>query len=265
MKLISARVLHNRCVGPSHYKIGLETRYDVNGVHPGQFVMIQIPGLAEALLRRPFSIHRTLGNPVNALDIEVLYRVVGKGTHQLTHIKEGESLSILGPLGKGFSLGSGPGSAHVIAGGIGLAPLHFLISRMMASGFDPKQITLFFGGRTREDTVLMEDLKTVLPDVRVATEDGTVGQKGLVTDLVERAIHQTPPDGIFACGPLGMLKKIAELALRHGIPCQVSLEALMACGLGACLGCAMKNSLFENSYVHVCKDGPVFDLKNFRF
>jgi dihydroorotate dehydrogenase electron transfer subunit len=264
MKLITARVLYNRCAGPAYYQIGLETGYDVNGVHPGQFVMIQIPGLTGALLRRPFSIHRTFGDDVNTRHIEVLYRVVGKGTDRLSYIKEGEVLSILGPLGKGFSLG-GPGSAHVIAGGIGLAPLHFLISQMMASGFDREKITLFFGVRSRPDTVLVEDLKTVLPDIRMATEDGTVGQKGLVTDLVEMAIRESPPDMIFACGPMAMLKKIGELALKYGIPCQVSLEALMACGLGACLGCAMKNSLFENQYVHVCKDGPVFDLKDFRF
>ncbi|MBU4002377.1 MAG: dihydroorotate dehydrogenase electron transfer subunit [Proteobacteria bacterium] len=265
MKLNKVRVLHNRCVGPSYYKIGLETGYGMDEVQPGQFVMIQIPGLADALLRRPFSIYRTFGGPSKPQAIEVLYRVVGKGTDRLSYIKEGELLSILGPLGKGFSVAPDSGLVYVIAGGIGMAPLNFLILRLLDKGFDTNKIRLFFGGRSISDAVLMEDLKPVLPNVRVATEDGTLGQKALVTDLAETEIRQTPPDMICACGPMAMLKKIGEMALQYKIPCQVSLEAIMACGLGACLGCAMQNTLAENQYVHVCKDGPVFNLKDFRF
>ena len=265
MSLRNCRVMYNEALGPDYFKMGLETGYDADRVFPGQFVMIEVGGLTGTILRRPFSISRVFGRNLKSQNIEVLYRVVGAGTRKLSETMSNTFVSILGPLGKGFSIPSEKASVYLVGGGIGLAPLIFLAERLTAAGIKKENMEVFFGAGSEPDAVLLKNLNTVQAEIHTATEDGSLGQKGLITELVETRIKTSPPDLICACGPVGMLKKIGELAIRFRIPCQVSLETVMACGMGACLGCAVKNSLSSDRYAHVCVDGPVFDLEHFRF
>ena len=265
MNMKDSKVLYNIPVGPSCYKLGLEAGYEARTVFPGQFVMIQVSGQPEPLLRRPFSIYNAFGKEPGHQNIEVLYKVVGKGTEKLSQVNKGAEINILGPLGKGFAIPEKPGRTCLVAGGIGIAPLYFLVSRLLKNGWVGKDITLFFGAQSKPEMALIADFENLPINVQLTTDDGSFGQKGFVTDLLEIHLKQASPDVMYACGPMPMLKTVASLAGTCEISCQVSLETVMACGMGACLGCAVKNSRNTDKYAHVCVDGPVFDLKDFQF
>jgi dihydroorotate dehydrogenase electron transfer subunit len=220
---------------------------------PGQFLMIRVGSGLDPFLRRPFSI-----SGVAEDRFHVLYRVVGKGTGLMTGLRGGERLWVLGPLGRGFV---SPGkSAHPLAvgGGIGIAPLVFL-----CQFFRDKKVTLMTGFRSARDIIPPERMTGENPDFLIATDDGSKGHHGPVTDLLEALIRKNPTEvAVYACGPKPMLRRVAETALAQKIPCQVSLEAYMACGLGACQGCAVKGSARSGrTYFHVCKEGPVFEAE----
>jgi dihydroorotate dehydrogenase electron transfer subunit len=152
---------------------------------------------------------------------------------------------------------------YLVAGGIGIAPLCFLARHLLQNGVE--NITVFFGGRSAPDVVLTADFKSLPVDLQVTTDDGSFGQKGFITEILQTHVVRKPPEMIYACGPTAMLQAVAKIAGQHKIACQVSLEATMACGMGACLGCAVKNSRVPDKYAHVCIDGPVFDLNTFGF
>lgn len=220
-------------------------------IHPQKF--------SEPLLPRPFSICRVQGNRV-----DLLIRVAGPGTRQLSELNPGEVLEIKGPLGRGFKL-EPEKDPILVAGGIGVAPLLFLAERLLKMKKN-KTIApprLLIGAGYKKDLLCLREFKEMGLRVHTATEDGSVGHKGLVTDLLEGMTAKALDRGvIYACGPRGMLRAVASWAVAGKVPCQVSLEAHMACGMGACLGCSVaRHSDSGQGYLKVCQDGPVFEAR----
>jgi len=213
---------------------------------PGQFAQFLVPGKT---LRRPISIcaiDRKNGT------LRFVFQVRGEGTKRLSRLKPGDAVNLLAPLGSGFNLGDTSRRALLVGGGIGVPPL------LEAAKPFGERALLAAGFRSRNAIILKEDFESLGCGVRVATDDGSFGHHGLVVDLIGDLAF----DVVFACGPKPMLRAVAALAEERRVPCFVSMEERMACGIGACLGCAVRlrgeNGLF---YGHVCKDGPVFDAR----
>ena len=260
----SATVLWNRALGGAYRKIGLECRLAMGRLKPGQFVMLRVFDGTDPLLRRPFSIHMPIESGGRVTGIEILYKVVGKGTRLLSESKAGDRLDLLGPLGSAFLPAENARRIFIVAGGIGIAPMVFLAAHLLKSGISPSDVTVFAGGRTKDDLLCLGDFERLGIAVRTSTDDGSCGDHCLVTLPVERAIDERQPDVIYACGPLEMLKCVAGIAESRGIECQVSVETRMACGMGACLGCAVPVRDPAGGYLHACLDGPVFDVRSIR-
>ncbi|MCC8038720.1 MAG: dihydroorotate dehydrogenase electron transfer subunit [Bacteroidales bacterium] len=212
-------------------------------MEPGQFVEVAVPDAPHTLLRRPISVH-----DVTAHSISLLIRRAGEGTDRLCDMPVGSSLNILGPLGHGFDLR--PGRSLLAGGGVGVAPLLYLGKRLKESGAEP---TFLLGARSKDDVLRLPEFEAI-GKVYVSTEDGTLGHKGLIT--ANPAWQQQWPV-IYCCGPMPMMKAVARLAAKAGTECQVSLENMMACGLGACL-CCVEPTIKGN--VCVCTEGPVFNI-----
>lgn len=256
------QVLWNQPAGGSVYRIALSTGSHYAAANPGQFVTLRLPEESEPLLRRPFSIHRVLHENSGVKGVEILYKSIGGFTRKLSHAVPGDRVDVLGPLGKGFTVSSSIEGAALAAGGIGVAPMVFLAESLLQAGLSPSRLAVCLGGRTAEDVLCREQFQALGLSPQTATEDGSLGEKGLVTGVLERELARNPAgqaDRVYACGPMPMLRAVAELAGRHGRACEVSIETLMACGVGACLGCAIKDRHHENGYGHVCIDGPVFE------
>ena len=247
MKQVVAKVLSNQAVMPDVYLMWLESSVIARQSQPGQFLMVTCG--EETILRRPISVHSVEGDK-----LALLFMTVGKGTEWLSHLQAGDSLDILGPLGKGFNLSLEAKEILLIAGGIGIAPLRFLIEKMKNSR---QHITLLSGAATARKLYPKELLPPEVSLV-VATEDGTAGHKGLVTELIPGFVSTA--DHVFVCGPMPMLKYIGERQGRLGLTGKqvyLSLEMRMACGVGVCYGCTIRT---KGGLKQVCKDGPVFLL-----
>ncbi len=220
---------------------------------PGQFVMAACGPSLDPLLRRPFSIHRIL-DPDR---IQLLFRVVGKGTGLLAGCKPGQPLSLIGPLGRGFRPPP-QGPVCLVGGGIGIAPLLFLADRFRAASSNPLACTVLLGAQTGDElTSLAREFAALRCQVETATDDGSLGYHGFVTDLL--APHLATAQQVYVCGPQPMMARVALESQAAQVGCQASLEAHMACGLGACLGCTIHGS--DERYRHVCKHGPVFQAE----
>jgi len=218
---------------------------------PGQFIMVRTGDGMDPLLRRPFSVHQVAEGGL----VQILFKVIGKGTELLSRLQAGNSLDVLGPLGHGFTYGE-KGCHFLIGGGIGIAPLLFLAKQLLKKN-EPSAIKVLLGARTENEIgVLAEDFGSMGLEVLAATEDGSLGRKGLVTDLMV-SLNDTGAM-VYGCGPYPMLGAVAGRCKTKGWDCQVSLETIMACGLAACLGCTVLQADMKG-YVHVCKDGPVFN------
>lgn len=212
---------------------------------PGQFVQVKCEG---HVLRRPISICDK-----NRHSIRIVFEVRGEGTKWMSGIKQGDSLDILGPLGHGFELGDTNKKAIFVGGGIGVPPL------LMASKPFGKNATVVLGFRNIDAAILIDDFKANGANVLLASDDGTLGYHGLVTVPLSEHINNNPVDIIFTCGPKPMLKGVAKISEQQSIPCQVSLEGRMGCGVGACLVCVCKIKKEEGGWrnAQVCKYGPV--------
>lgn len=219
----------------------------------GQFVMAACGASFDPLLRRPFSIHRLIGSD----SLQLLIRVVGKGTALLAGLAAGDVVSMIGPLGRGFHLPQ-RGPVCLIGGGIGIAPLLMLADRLKAAGRLAEGSTVLLGSRTATElTRLVTEFTALGCRVATATDDGSLGHHGLIIDLVDDALIGM--EHAYTCGPQQMMAGVARRCMERAIPCEASLEAHMACGLGACLGCTIHGT--EVAYRHVCKHGPVFRVE----
>jgi len=192
------------------------------------------------------------------IGIELLYKVVGEGTKILSSCREGDRLDMLGPLGNGFAVSDTRDTIYMAAGGIGIAPILFLSDDLLKKGFNLSRATLFLGGKSKADLLCKEIFAEMGITVHTTTDDGSEGDQCYVTHPLETAVNRQAPDIIYACGPVAMLKCVVGIAEHHLIPCQISMETTMACGIGVCLGCAVEPSGDDRKYLHACRDGPVF-------
>lgn len=259
-KLMSARVVATQQVAPGIYLIQINEPDVARWSTPGQFIMLRPGEHTDPLLPRPFSICGVEGDR-----IELLVKVRGAGTAMIARWMPGQTIEGRGPLGNGFRVPPGIQAAYLIAGGIGIAPLLFL-ARRLRQAQPATAVGLFMGAKTSGDLGLLARFALAGCSVAVATEDGSQGFCGLVSELVERDLSQHPARHteacmIFGCGPMPMADAVAAVARRHGIACQLSLETRMACGVGACLGCVIniKGRPAYDPYQRVCVEGPVFD------
>ncbi len=253
-------ILHHLKLGPDYFRMGLAFPELAGIARPGQFVMVRLLNKYIPLLRRPFSIHNRLVEGDKVFGLELLYKMVGQTTHAMSKLKAGDLLDMLGPLGNGFSCPDGIHNVFFVAGGIGVASLYYLAHSLVGhSGIRP---TVFLGGRTDADILCREELESMGAKVHITTEDGSLGEKGVITSMLQETLNVNgKPDMIYACGPTGMMKAVSNMARTHDVSCQVSLETVMACGFGVCLGCAVETAGSPGAYFHACTDGPVFDSR----
>lgn len=252
--LEKGKIIRHNQVGADLYEIELTAEAIARQAQPGQFIHLRVGDAYDPLLRRPLSIYNVEADKGS---VEMLYRVVGKGTRLLTRLIPGEELDLMGPLGAGFSLPDGIKKVCLIGGGVGTAPLVFL-AHMLSS----KNVELCFlqGAGTKVQVVAEERLRAWSVDHHIATLDGSCGHQGLVTDLLMVEDIMQGVQFVYTCGPEPMMKVVQAWAHKNDIPGELSLEEYMACGIGACLGCARKLQSDDENYVKICKDGPVFGL-----
>jgi dihydroorotate dehydrogenase electron transfer subunit len=255
MMNLRCRVVSVRAVSPDVYVMGLDAPPIASSILPGQFLNIRVNASTVPLLRRPFSAYRVEG-PV----VEIIFQQIGAGTSILASKRTGDIVEVLGPLGTPFTLD--PEAFDVgllIAGGLGVAPVPLLTRSMKALG---KDFVTLLGGRTR--AALLEE---GLERLEVATDDGSKGLRGNVVDLAAAWLERANParPKIFACGPTAMLRAVAAMARTKSLPCELSLEGSLACGIGICQGCPVELvGEGEQRYALMCKEGPVFDAMRIR-
>lgn len=248
----TARVLAKDQLAPGIFRLKLFCDEIASSCRPGQFVHVACGEGRDFVLRRPFSIHRKDGGGA----FEILFQVVGKGTKALSTVQPREVLSLVGPLGNGFSVDDSVRKVILVSGGMGIAPLIFLIDELLSG---KPRICVLFGTSNRERLLYSIDLKRLVRKLLIATDDGSCGYKGPVVDLLSDAIGEFAPERIYACGPEAMLHKVADVCAEHKIPTQVCLERQMGCGVGACLSCVCKVKQDRKEiFKRVCIDGPVF-------
>ena len=251
----NVEIVTNRKVADATYLMELYSPETASEARPGQFVMLRVRDGMDPLLRRPFSLCGVRDGEY----LSILYRTVGTGTHLMTTLEVSSRVWVLGPLGRGFDRPPEGRVPLLVAGGIGLAPLLFLGRGLAVSG-----TTVLAGYRSAGEVIPVDQVGPGHPPVTVATDDGTRGYHGFVTDLLEARLAESGAQSlvVYACGPKAMLRKVAAATLGLGLPCRVSLEAFMACGLGACQGCAVRAAGGSSrTYYHVCQDGPVFPVE----
>jgi len=249
---------------PGYFRIVFDCRDIADAAVPGQFCMLKVADKGEILLRRPLSVHR-----IENGKLEFLYELIGKGTRELSRRRPGEGLDLLGPLGNGFDYSSDEYAAKkpiLVAGGMGAAPLVFLAEKLRErknKGSKSKTLVLI-GAKTKSHILCEKEFKNYGCDVKIATDNGSAGSRGRVTALLEGILseEETGQAVIYGCGPNPMLKELSRISNEIGVPAQLSLEAHMACGIGACLGCAVRT---KEGYQRVCKEGPVFDARKMIF
>ncbi len=252
-KQLNDRVISVEMLTEDIYRMTVESEYISANAVAGQFVNIKCCEGMQALLRRPVSI--CTANRKNGC-YDLLFQKKGSGTGLLSLKKPGDCLDVLGPLGNGFNLNAKYESIAVVGGGIGIFPLLFLLNESKAA-----IKKAYLGFRTAKLIVLEEEFKRSASTLETATDDGSYGTSGFVTDILKRDLESEQFDMIYSCGPNPMLKMVVEIASANKTRCQVSLEQRMGCGFGACLVCACKIQAEGDNwqYGHVCMDGPIFN------
>ena len=254
------KVLEHRDMGSGYRYLSLAAPAIAADAAPGQFVHVRVPALEPSALRRPFSIFNA--DPASGR-LELLYKTVGRGTAALNAVRPGDEVSVMGPLGHGFPLKCDV-AALLVGGGFGVAPLYFLARRLLDSNpqtlkHSNNAIKLFVGGRTANDLLALDRFKELGVEVFTATNDGSAGVKGLVTDPLDDEMIRLRAEGgkfeLFACGPDPMLKAVAMRATGSGSKGWISMDRHMVCGVGACYACIQK-TVRGNS--RCCIEGPVF-------
>lgn len=256
-------ILSNQEISPGYFRMRILAPGFVAQARSGQFVMFRVQRSLPPLLRRPFGIFRVGVLPPDCEGmapkefVEILYKVVGRGTNIMCELHEGDHVELLGPLGTGFFSTSAKKEKILVGGGIGLVPLYMLASELV----ERSSVRLLMGGRTRDDILAVTEFERLGVETYVSTDDGTLGECGLVTNVLQRKLEKYPGAEVYACGPMPMLKAVRDICHERQVSLQVSLEAHMACGVGACLGCVVKGAEHTEEapqYLCCCKAGPVF-------
>lgn len=239
---LKAEVVENQTLYPLYKLLTLSPQSPLKGPRPGQFYMIGVA--PDPFLKRPFSHFRFSRDG----DIQIFFRIKGKGTYILGDLKKGSVVDLLGPLGSSYPLPEG--LPIIVAGGIGIASLYSFIEVLEYKPF------VFYGARNSKELFFIDDIKEHAQEVFITTDDGSAGEKGLITDRLEMFLQGLKePFTVYACGPAKMLERVSEITDRRDGTAYVSVEERMACGIGACLGCVIKT---RSGYQRVCKEGPVF-------
>lgn len=249
-----APILINEVLQGEYRRMVLELPAIAAEAMPGQFVHLKLGELTHRLLRRPFSI---CDADADAGTVSVVYKIVGEGTRAMAELPIGAVVNALGPLGRGYSAPrQGDGEVILVGGGYGCAAM-FLQARRCGG-----DCRCLFGGRTADDVLLVREFEALGCSVEISTDDGSLGHRGLVTDLLESALDTaSAPPQVQACGPNPMLEAVARLVMRRGLDAEVSLDHVMCCGVGACFACVVKKKADNENgweYVRTCLDGPVF-------
>ena len=256
---VKAKLVSKEEIIPDIYKFSVKAEEIVKSANPGNFIEIRVNDDIEPFLRRPISIYN-MDKEKGIL--EFIFQVKGKGTKILSNKNEGDLIDIIGPLGYGTFKYDDFQNLAIIGGGIGIFPLYELAK---CAKLDNRNVNTYLGFRNKDLVMLENEFKNVSDNLAITTDDGSYSHKGFAIDFLKKDIEQGKIDCIYACGPLPMLKAVRELAIEKDIPCQISLEEKMACGLGVCLGCAVKTAKSPKDapeYWHVCKAGPVFQAKD---
>jgi dihydroorotate dehydrogenase electron transfer subunit len=251
-------VLSNRRTG-AYTSLTLVAPDIADRARPGQFVEIAVPSGRDIILRRPFSIHQASRRGGWAGTLEVVLDAVGPGTRWLAEVRPHDVLDVIGPIGRPFSYPAELTNCLLVGGGYGAAPLYFLAEELRARN---KNVSIILGARTHDRVFKPIDGKRLATHLVVTTEDGTMGQTGRVTDVLEATIERAGANVVYSCGPNAMLRAVAERCLAAGVPCQVAVEERMACGLGVCWTCVVPVLALDGRgwwNVRACLEGPVFN------
>ena len=255
---LPTEVISNELVAENHYLLRCSCPKIAAGALPGQFIHVLISQGSGLLLRRPFTIYTVEGD-----EITMLYQLIGEGTNVLSSLKQGDSIRVLGPLGNTFEISPVPDPAIIVGGGAGIASLMLLAIALRKQ--DVRALGLV-GSMNSERLLSVEDLKAIGVETHIATDDGSVGHHGFVTELLMRILdtYQMQNPIIYACGPDGMLRAVTRIALDYRISTQLAMENRMGCALGVCLGCVCKVQMSggEFEYQRVCTEGPVFNAED---
>jgi dihydroorotate dehydrogenase electron transfer subunit len=249
----TAQIVSNQRDTDLYFRLVLKAPGIAPGVQPGQFVHVRILPMKEALLRRPFSVFQAEGDTLS-----ILYKAVGQGTELLSRMGPGEELSLIGPLGHGFTVPErGDMTPLLVAGGYGMAAMYLLAQR------SPQKGIVFVGGRRGVDILCQAEFQALGWEVRVTTEDGSQGEKGLVTQpLLAELRRGSAGRMLFACGPTPMLKAVGKIAEEFNLPAELSMDEHMCCGVGVCLTCVIPVKAGDGwEYQRTCTEGPVFDAR----
>jgi dihydroorotate dehydrogenase electron transfer subunit len=258
--MTKVKVLNNEQMADGTFRLTLENEHISQTSHAGNFINVKVPQCDRVLWRRPFSVHST--NPANK-SFQILISAIGRGTSVLKDLKAGEFLDIVGPLGNSFYVRNDLKELIIVGGGIGIAPFKLLLE-------DAKNIpckkTVFFGVGTEKQFCCLKEFEELGGELILSTDDGSKGYSGFVTTPLEQYLDKLDDkDGaeLFVCGPTPMMNTVKQISEKHNIKAQVTVENVMACGFGACVGCPvpLANPTEEGKlYKLACKDGPVFDM-----
>lgn len=250
-EILHEEVINIKSIAQDIYLITIRSEAISHSARPGQFVNIKCCDGLNALLRRPISI---LSIDRGKGTFDIAFQIKGEGTKYLSKLKQGDKVDLLGPLGSPFYISEDYRKVAVVGGGIGVFPLLFLLETLKNC-----LRTAYLGFRSVDQIALQKEFKKNSEELIISTDDGSFGEKGLIINHFIEGFKKNSYDIVYACGPLPMLKAVSEFAKRNDVPCQVSLEQRMGCGIGACLVCACKTGEGDDwKYSHVCKDGPVF-------
>lgn len=261
---MNGRIVKNKQMSAGHFLLSVKLPGSFKTPMPGQFVMTRETGRVDPLLGRPFGVYN-FERSGDEVTVEILYKVVGKGTLLLSRLRGGDFLEVLGPYGRAFDIYPDAARVVLICGGIGVAPITYLAShyRRLTGARDVKLIC-YYGASKAENLVGIEKIKETCSEVFISTDDGSAGYHGLITERFVENISLREPESskIYACGPRPMLKQLSEFLAEKPVSCQILIEERMACGVGACLGCtvSLKGVEGREGHARACIDGPVFNI-----
>jgi dihydroorotate dehydrogenase electron transfer subunit len=258
----TGEVLTHRKYGEHYHSLTIVAPDIGERVQPGQFVNVACADGSAHILRRPFSVYRVHKRGGWASTIEIVFDVRGPGTAYLAGLRTHSSLDLVGPLGRGFTLPGRRAHALLVGGGIGAAPLFFLADELRNEGH---RVDCILGARSARYLLNAIDVRRLASVYRITTEDGSTGERGIVTDVMSETMERCGTEVVYACGPQGMLAAVSGIAAGRGVPVEVAVEELMACGYGVCMTCVMplqrarRKGQLETYYARSCTEGPVFD------